>query len=189
MGKDTDDGAIQALVELRAGLDHTIAELGRAAARADQLIELRRGGSSWYDIVTSEEPPLVIETITRVLDELGELGSRFRREEARARQRENRSQTKIGWGLRGRPPRRARWTRRELGAGRDLTRTYNPSLLNRPVHPPQLAPHLADVARGGEAEHAESADEVLPRHPRFARQAARWQQPREPVPIGRTGDG
>ena len=96
MGKDTDDGATQALVELRAGLERTIAELGGAAERADQLIELRRGGNSWYDIVSSEEPPLVIETITRVLDELGELGSRFRREEALALQRENISITRIG---------------------------------------------------------------------------------------------
>ena len=96
MGRDTDDGAIQALVELRAGLERTIAELGGAAERADQLIELRRGGSSWYDIVTSEKPPLVIETITRVLDELGELGSRLRREEALALQRENVSITRIG---------------------------------------------------------------------------------------------
>ena len=96
MGRDSDDGAIQALVDLKAGLERTIAELGEAAKRADQLIELRRGGRPWHDIVTSEERPLVIETITRVLDELGELGSRFRREEALALQRENVSITRIG---------------------------------------------------------------------------------------------
>lgn len=96
MGEETDDGAVRALLELRSGLERTIDELGAAAERADQLIELRRRGRSWYDIVSSEEPPLVIETITRVLDELGDLGSRFRREEALALQRENVSITRIG---------------------------------------------------------------------------------------------
>jgi transposase len=96
MGRDTDDFAVQALVELRAGLERTIADLGAAAARADELIEGRRGGASWLDIVSTEEPPLVIETITRVLDDLGELGSRFRREEALALQREDVSITRIG---------------------------------------------------------------------------------------------
>jgi transposase len=91
-----EDGAVRALIELRAGLERTITELGAAAERADQLIELRRRGRSWYDIVSSEEPPLVIEAITGVLDELGELGSRVRREEALALQREDVSITRIG---------------------------------------------------------------------------------------------
>jgi signal transduction histidine kinase len=95
MGRDTGDSAVQALVELRAGLERTIADLTAAAARADELIERRKAGASWLDIVTKEERPLVIETITRVLDDLGELGSRFRREEALALQRENVSITRI----------------------------------------------------------------------------------------------
>jgi transposase len=96
MGSDSGDPAVQALVELKAGLERTVADLRSAAARADELIERRAGGVSWLDIVSKEEPPLVIETITRVLDELGELGSRFRREEALALQREDVSITKIG---------------------------------------------------------------------------------------------
>jgi type II secretory pathway component PulJ len=96
MGRSTDDAAVQALVELKAGLERTIAALGAAVARADELIERRTGGSSWYDIVSTEEPPLVIETITQVMDDLGELGSRFRREEALALQRENVNITRIG---------------------------------------------------------------------------------------------
>jgi hypothetical protein len=96
MGDGTDDRTVQALLELRAGLERTIAELAAAAERADQLVELRHRGHTWYDIVSSEEPPLVIEAITRVLDELGELGSRFRREEALALRRENVSITRIG---------------------------------------------------------------------------------------------
>ena len=95
MGEKIDDDAVRALVELRAGLERTIDELTTAIARADQLIDGRRGGRAWFDIVTSEEPPLVVETITRVLNELGELGSRFRREEALALQHENVSITRI----------------------------------------------------------------------------------------------
>lgn len=96
MGRDNDDPAIHALVELRAGLERTITALEAASARAEELIERRTAGASWYDIVSTEEPPLVIETITQVLDDLGELGSRFRREEALALQREDVSITKIG---------------------------------------------------------------------------------------------
>jgi transposase len=96
MATRTDDAAVQALVDLKAGLERTISDLAAAGERADQLIALRRGGTPWHDIVTSEEPPLVIETVTQVLDELGELGSRFRREEALALQRENISITRIG---------------------------------------------------------------------------------------------
>jgi hypothetical protein len=90
-----DDAAIQALLELRAALDRTITDLGAAAERADDLIAQRRSGRTWVEIVSSEKPPLVIETVTGVLDELGELGSRFRREEALALQRENISITRI----------------------------------------------------------------------------------------------
>jgi transposase len=96
MGRDDDDPAVRALVELRAGLERTITALGAASTRAEELIERRTAGASWYEIVSTEEPPLVIETITQVLDDLGELGSRFRREEALALQREDVSITKIG---------------------------------------------------------------------------------------------
>lgn len=95
MEREGDDDAVRALLALRAGLTRTIADLGAAAERADQLVEQRRGGRSWFDIVSSEKSPLVIETITGVLDELGELGSRFRREEALALQREKISITRI----------------------------------------------------------------------------------------------
>src|SRR5918994_4931962 len=55
MTEGTDDGAVRALLELRAGLERTISELGAAAERDEQLVELRRSGKSWYDIVSSEE--------------------------------------------------------------------------------------------------------------------------------------
>jgi predicted HTH domain antitoxin len=96
MGRERDDAAVQALVDLKAKLQQTISDLSAANERAERLIELRRRGTPWYDIVTSEERPLIIESITRALDDLGELGSRFRREEALALQREKVSITRIG---------------------------------------------------------------------------------------------
>ena len=91
-----DDDVVRALVELRTQLEHTVAELNAAAERADELIALRTAGRSWREIVFQEEPPLIIERISRALDTLGVAGSRFRREEARALQRENVSITAIG---------------------------------------------------------------------------------------------
>jgi hypothetical protein len=95
MEREADDAAVRALLELRRALDRTVADLGAAAERADDLIAQRRRGRSWFQIVSSEKPPLVIETVTGVLDELGDLGSRFRREEALALQREDISITRI----------------------------------------------------------------------------------------------
>jgi transposase len=91
-----DDDAVRALRELRAGLERTIAQLDAAARRADQLIEQRGDGRTWLEIVSAERPPLVVEAITRALDELGELGSQFRREEALALRRDGATVTQIG---------------------------------------------------------------------------------------------
>ncbi|MDN5915849.1 MAG: hypothetical protein L0I76_12175 [Pseudonocardia sp.] len=95
-GRPEDDDVVRALVELRTQLEHTVAELNAAAERADELIALRTDGRSWREIVFQEEPPLIIERISRALETLGGAGSRFRREEARALQRENLSITAIG---------------------------------------------------------------------------------------------
>ena len=96
MGHDVDDGAVRALLALRAGLERTIGELSGAAERADQLIDLRRRGHSWFGIVSTEQAPLIVETLTRALEDLGELGSRFRREEALALHGEGVNITRIG---------------------------------------------------------------------------------------------
>jgi hypothetical protein len=92
----TDDGALHALDELRDQLDQTIRDLLAAKERLEQLARLRALGVSWSEIVSNEERPLVVETIATVLVELGETGSRFRREEALALQSEKMSITRIG---------------------------------------------------------------------------------------------
>jgi hypothetical protein len=98
VGQDVDDGAVRALLALRAGLERTLGELSGAAERADQLIDLRRRGHSWFGIVSTEQAPLIVETLTRTLEDLGELGSTFRRAEALALQREGVNITRI-WRL------------------------------------------------------------------------------------------
>jgi len=90
------DPAVQALRDLGRQLDRTMADLSEARRRVDQLEQLRARGLSWHEIVTQEERPLVVEALTRALDDLGTVGGRFRREEARALQREEVSITRIG---------------------------------------------------------------------------------------------
>jgi hypothetical protein len=91
-----DDPAIRAPAELRAQIRRSVHALEAADERLEQLIELRAAGRSWFEIVSNERRPLVVETITRVLEDLGEVGSYFRREEALALQRENVSNNRIG---------------------------------------------------------------------------------------------
>ena len=59
------------------------------------LLNAHAAGIPWAEIVENEERPLVVELIATVLLDLGETGSRFRREEALALQRENVSITRI----------------------------------------------------------------------------------------------
>jgi hypothetical protein len=90
-----DDPAVAALDELGEQLDRTIAELAMARVRVTQLARLRVSGLSWCEIVECEERPLVVETVSRALDDLGTVGGRFRREEALALQREDMSISRI----------------------------------------------------------------------------------------------
>ena len=89
------DPAVRALEELSAQIRRTICQLQAADARLGHLAELRAEGQSWFEIVSNEDRPLVVETVTRVLEDLGEVGSRFRREEALALHRERVSTYRI----------------------------------------------------------------------------------------------
>lgn len=78
------DDAHEALTALDAVLEGTIAELQSARERLHKVLQARREGSPWRDIVDSEERPLVVESLSRVLDQLSVGGSRFRRAQAQA---------------------------------------------------------------------------------------------------------
>jgi hypothetical protein len=78
------DNAHEALNALDAVLDRSIAELQAARMRLGYVIEKRVAGAKWRDIVDTEERPLVVESLSRVLDQLSVGGSKFRRAQARA---------------------------------------------------------------------------------------------------------
>ena len=86
---------LRALTELTIQLDHCSAELGRARARATELLAQRRGGQPWAEIVAGEERPLVVESISAVLSSLATAGHDFRRQQALALQAEGVSINRI----------------------------------------------------------------------------------------------
>ena len=84
-----------ALRDLVAELDRCIEELGQARERAGDLLDERRTGHSWTELVSGESRPLVVERISRVLAALAGAGSAWRREQALALQSENVSINRI----------------------------------------------------------------------------------------------
>jgi hypothetical protein len=92
----TDDGVVRALVELRLGLIDTIAGLTAAVEQADSMIDKRRSGQAWSQIAVSEPSPMISEIVTHALEDLGEVGRRYRHEKAAALRREGLSTRSIG---------------------------------------------------------------------------------------------
>ena len=80
----TPDPATDSLAELLVAVDECVAELQDVRRRAEDLLAARRAGSSWLDIVSSEQRPLVVESISSVMAMLARAGSTWRREEAHA---------------------------------------------------------------------------------------------------------
>jgi hypothetical protein len=87
--------ADRALVELVAELDVVVAELTRARERALELREQRQEGRSWYDIVSKEDRPLIVEQISNAMASLSTVGGQWRREQAAALSAENVSINRI----------------------------------------------------------------------------------------------
>jgi hypothetical protein len=92
----TENGsADRALSSLIDTLDECVGELERARKRANALREDRQSGRTWLDIVSGEERPLVVESISTVLNRLATTGSVWRREQAAALQGEDVSINRI----------------------------------------------------------------------------------------------
>ena len=87
--------ATEALRELDRALQQSIAELTAARARVETVLASRSNGQSWRDIVHSEQRPLVVESVTSVLDQLSAVGSRFRRAQAKALHHEGLSMERV----------------------------------------------------------------------------------------------
>jgi hypothetical protein len=83
-GRDADEPATAALSTLVTELDSCIAALHHARERAERLLEQRRRGRAWIDIVTAESRPLIVESMSTVMATLATAGHAWRREQARA---------------------------------------------------------------------------------------------------------
>ncbi|MBB3085084.1 hypothetical protein [Geodermatophilus sabuli] len=92
---ETTDDAAEALSALLAVLDTCLVELTGARARAERLLDARRSGRAWLDIVTEERRPLVVEQISTVMAALSTAGGAWRREQAHALQSEQVSINRI----------------------------------------------------------------------------------------------
>lgn len=89
------DAAEQALDRLVDELDVVVAELARAQERAVQLKRERQEGRSWYEIVSAEDRPLIVEQISGAMASLATAGGQWRREQAAALSAENVSINRI----------------------------------------------------------------------------------------------
>jgi hypothetical protein len=89
------DPAAEALEKLVTELDACIAELQRARTRSQSLLEKRRAGRPWLEIVTGQARPLVVESISTVLGSLATAGHAWRLEQASALQAEHVSINRI----------------------------------------------------------------------------------------------
>ncbi|WP_433798411.1 hypothetical protein [Actinomycetospora sp. CA-084318] len=78
---DEVDGA---LADLVVELGTCIESLDAARDRARELQRLRLDGTDWATAVRAEEPPLIVEHISRALESLNSVGGRWRRREATA---------------------------------------------------------------------------------------------------------
>jgi hypothetical protein len=80
-GGDSADTALDLLVD---ELGSVVEELTRARERARELQQQRAEGRAWYDIVSGEERPLIVEQITSAMTSLATVGGQWRREQASA---------------------------------------------------------------------------------------------------------
>lgn len=92
---DVADHATAALRDLDRALEYSIAELASARQRVETVLAARMSGTLWREIVTSEQRPLVVESVTNVLDQLSAVGSKFRRAQAQALHHEGLSMERV----------------------------------------------------------------------------------------------
>src|SRR3954447_6183760 len=90
-----DDAALSALRELDSALARTGAELTAARDRAAEVMRERESGVAWPTIAANEPQPVLVETVSGVLEQLSAAGSRFRRAEAVALHRAGLSMEQI----------------------------------------------------------------------------------------------
>jgi hypothetical protein len=95
VSRSESDAAGEALERLATQLALVSAELERARERALELQTQRRQGLSWYEIVTAEDRPLIVEQVSSAMSALAGAGSQWRRTQAQALHDENVSINRI----------------------------------------------------------------------------------------------
>ena len=90
-----DDAALEALDALAAAIGRARTALDAMDGRAQVLRRERERGRTFADIVANDGHPLLVEMLTRLLEELSDAGSTFRRAEARALRDDGLSQDEI----------------------------------------------------------------------------------------------
>jgi hypothetical protein len=113
-------GADAALALLIDSLGSVVDELTLARERARTLSEQRAEGRDWYDIVSAEDRPLIVEQISSAMASLSTVGSQWRREQAGALAAENVSINRIA-ALYGVTRQRVSALLRERGIDSDRT--------------------------------------------------------------------
>jgi hypothetical protein len=93
---DAEDETIAELRQLVGVIDETIAQLERVRRRADEIEQRRVRGDLYRVIVEAEERPLIVESLSDVLDSLSTAAGRFRRAEATALVAEGWTHERIG---------------------------------------------------------------------------------------------
>ena len=95
MAEPTADEAVIALQELDAALETSVAELNSARDRIERVLAAKADGATWLEVESVQDGPLVVASVTTVLDRLAAVGSRFRRAEAQALHREGLSMERV----------------------------------------------------------------------------------------------
>lgn len=78
------DEVCDALEALAEALQQNKETADQVLATIAAVLEQRRAGRAWSEIVPAEERPLVVEQLTENFERLATAGSRLRREQARA---------------------------------------------------------------------------------------------------------
>ena len=80
----TDDPALAALSTLLDALTATERDLDAIRERAAHIERRRADGVSYRELVSTEEPPLIVQLLAGVHDRLNQAGADWRRREAQA---------------------------------------------------------------------------------------------------------
>jgi hypothetical protein len=81
---DSADEVVDAMLDLVTALRENSERNDAMVQRANRIIDARRSGKAWRDIIVAEDRPLIVELIGQNLDAIYTSGGRLRRAQAKA---------------------------------------------------------------------------------------------------------